>query len=156
MTAKPLGPGREIDAWCGTCKRISGHRIVAMVGAQPARVECIACGGVHNYKPRAPGEKAEPTGGGVVRRAAPAAATRSSLTKAEQARREKEVTWEKATSGKLASEFRKYDVKQRWSEGDLLRHAKFGDGVVLRIIDAAKIEVLFRDGEAKTLAQGMA
>jgi hypothetical protein len=127
-----------------------------MVGAQPARVECIACNGVHNYRPRAPGEKAEPAGGGVVRRAAPAAATRSSLTKAEQARREKEQTWEKATSGKLAADFRKYDVKQRFAEGELLRHAKFGDGVVLRVIDAAKIEVLFRDGDSRTLAQGLA
>ena len=39
-------------------------------------------------------------------------------------------------------------------EGDLLRHKKFGDGVVTRVIDAHKVEVLFRD-EAKTLAQGM-
>lgn len=149
---KPLSAGREVDAWCAKCKRISGHKIVAMMGAQPARVECIACSSVHNYKPRAPGEKAESTG---VRRAAGAAATRSSLTKAEQARREKEQQWEKATSGKMPSEFRKYDVKQRFVEGELLRHTKFGDGVVVRVLDAAKIEVLFREGDSRTLAQGM-
>lgn len=152
---KPLTAGREVDAWCAKCKRISGHRILAMMGTQPARVQCIHCNSEHNYKPRAPGDK--PETGGVVRRAAGTrAATRSSLTKAEQARREKEQTWERATSGKTPSEFRKYDVKQRFVEGDILRHTKFGDGVVLRVIDAAKIEVLFRDGEAKTLAQGLA
>lgn len=151
---KPLTAGREVDAWCAKCKRISGHRILAMVGTQPARVECIHCHSVHNFKPRAPGDKPE-TAGGVVRRS-PAAVTRSSLTKAEQARREKEQTWERATSGRTPNEFRKYDVKQRFVEGDILSHSKFGDGVVLRVIDAAKIEVLFRDGEAKTLAQGMA
>jgi hypothetical protein len=150
---KPLSAGREVDAWCAKCKRISGHKIVAMMGTLPARVECIACSSVHNYKPRAPGEKIE--GGAVVRRS-PAGPTRSSLTKAEQARREKEQQWEKATSGKTPSQFRRYDVKQIFSEGDLLSHAKFGDGVVMRVIDAAKIEVLFRDGDSKTLAQGMA
>ena len=41
-----------------------------------------------------------------------------------------------------------------FSEGDLLRHKKFGDGVVTRVIDDHKVEVLFRD-EARTLAQGM-
>ena len=36
----------------------------------------------------------------------------------------------------------------------LLRHAKFGDGFVSRVIDAGKIEVVFRDG-ARTLAHGL-
>ncbi len=71
------------------------------------------------------------------------------------ARREKEQQWEKATSGKMPSQFRKYDTKQRFLEGELLAHTKFGDGVVVRVLDAAKIEVLFRDGDSRTLAQGM-
>jgi len=153
---KPLAAGREIDAYCTRCKRLAGHRIVAMVGASPARVQCQACQSVHNYRPRAPGEK---EASGAPRRIASGAApatTRSSVTKAEQARRDRETQWEKATSGKTPSEFRRYDVKQRFAEGDLVRHAKFGDGVVIRIIDAAKIEVLFKDGDAKTLAQGLA
>ena len=35
-----------------------------------------------------------------------------------------------------------------------MRHKKFGDGVVTRVIDGHKVEVLFRD-EARTLAQSM-
>jgi len=143
---KPLAAGREIDAYCTRCKRLAGHRIVAMMGAQPARVECQACHSVHNYKAQVPGEKPE--------KAARAPSTRASLTRAEQARRELEQQWERATSGKMASEFRKYTPKDRFAEGELVRHAKFGDGVVLRVIDAAKIEVLFRE-DAKTLAQGL-
>ena len=38
--------------------------------------------------------------------------------------------------------------------GSRVRHSKFGDGVVTRVIDAHKVEVLFKD-EPKTLAQGM-
>jgi hypothetical protein len=34
--------------------------------------------------------------------------------------------------------------------GDLVRHVKFGDGLVVRVLDARKVEVLFAD-EARTL-----
>jgi hypothetical protein len=51
-------------------------------------------------------------------------------------------------------EFKAYNVAASFAEGDLVRHKKFGDGLVTRIIDAKKVEVLFRD-EARTLAQGL-
>ncbi len=65
-----------------------------------------------------------------------------------------EQQWEKAIAGRAVSDFKNYSVGANFREGDLLRHKKFGDGVVTRVIDAHKVEVLFRD-EAKTLAQGM-
>ncbi len=65
-----------------------------------------------------------------------------------------EQQWEKAIAGRGVTEFKSYNVGANFSEGDLVRHKKFGDGVVLRVIDAGKVEVLFKD-EAKTLAQGM-
>ena len=61
---------------------------------------------------------------------------------------------ERAVTGKLVSEFVKYDVKASFKVGDLVKHAKFGDGVVTRVIDAHKVEVLFRD-EPRTLAQAL-
>jgi hypothetical protein len=57
--------------------------------------------------------------------------------------------------GHAVTDFKAYSVGASFKEGDLIRHKKFGDGVVLRVIDAAKVEVLFRD-ETRTLAQGMA
>lgn len=158
---KPLTAGREIDAWCTKCKRISGHRIVAMMGAVPARVECEACGSQHNYKAHAPGEKpsSSSSSGAAPRRVVGASSSSSSsgprVTRAEQDRRDREHQWEKAIAGKMASEFRRYDVKGTFAAGDLLRHTKFGDGVVTRVLDAKKIEVLFKDGDAKTLAMGI-
>ena len=41
-----------------------------------------------------------------------------------------------------------------FAEGDLIRHKKFGDGVVTRILDPKKVEILFKD-EPRTLAQGL-
>jgi hypothetical protein len=65
-----------------------------------------------------------------------------------------EQTWEKAISGRGVHDFKSYNTSASFREGDLLRHKKFGDGVVTRVIDGSKVEVLFRD-EQRTLAQGM-
>ena len=39
--------------------------------------------------------------------------------------------------------------------GELIRHPKFGDGVVARVIDRGKVEILFKDGP-RTMAHGQA
>ncbi|WP_394820664.1 hypothetical protein [Pendulispora albinea] len=133
------------------------HRIIAMVGTKPVRVECSTCGSHHNYRPRAPGDKGEPavrtraSGSGI---STPRPARISGAAKAEQAKVSREQTWEKAIAGRGVSDFRRYSVVQTFQEGDLIHHAKFGDGVVTRVLDPRKVEVLFRD-EPRTLAQGM-
>ena len=154
--SKPLRAGGEVDSWCTKCKLVLNHRIIAMVGGTPVRVECSTCGSHHNYRPRAPGERAP----GVVTRSGGSSSssgprsTRSSVTKAQQAALDREKMWEKAIAGKAVNEFRPYRVDQTFAEGDLIRHKKFGDGVVTRILDPKKVEILFKD-EPRTLAQGL-
>lgn len=152
--SKPLRAGGEVDSWCTKCKLILNHRVIAMVGGTPARVECSTCGSHHNYRARAPGEKAPSTASSRASSGAAPRATRSTVTKAQQAALDREKSWEKATLGKTASEFRSYRVDETFAEGDLVRHKKFGDGVVTRILDPRKIEILFRD-EPRMLAQGL-
>jgi len=164
MTRNPK-TGGEIDSWCTKCRLILNHRIIAMVGTKPVRVECSTCGSHHNYRPRAPGEKSEPvaragaSGASSSRASSSASSSRGAgasrgPTRAEQARMSREQTWEKAIAGHAISDFRRYSVAATFAEGDLIHHAKFGDGVVVRVIDAAKIEILFKD-DSRTLAQGM-
>ena len=154
MTKAPRAGG-EIDSYCTKCRLVLNHRIIAMLGAKPARVECSTCGSHHNYRPRAPGDKAESTGRTRSSSSGEPRATRSSgLAKAEAARVSREQTWEKAIAGRAVGDFRRYNVGATFQEGDLIRHAKFGDGVVTRVLDPRKVEVLFKE-EAKTLAQGM-
>ncbi len=153
--SKPLKTGGEADSWCTKCKLVLNHRIIAMVGGTPVRVECSTCGSHHNYRPRAPGEKAP----SVVRAGASSSSsgprsTRASVTKAQQAALDRERTWEKAIAGKAVNDFKAYRVDQTFAEGDLIRHKKFGDGVVTRILDPRKVEILFKD-EPRTLAQGL-
>jgi len=156
--SKPLKTGGEVDSFCTKCKLVLNHRIIAMVASTPVRVECSTCGSHHNYRPRAPGERAPAAGtrasGSSSSSSAGPRSTRASMTKAAQAAADREKQWEKAIAGKAVSEFRAYRVDQMFAEGDLIRHKKFGDGVVTRILDPKKVEILFKD-EPRTLAQGL-
>lgn len=156
--SKPLRAGGEVDSWCTKCRLILNHRIIAVVAGVPARVECSTCGSHHKYRARAPGEKAPSTGSSARASSASGSSssrgTRSLVTKAQQAALDRERSWEKAIAGRAVSEFKPYRVDLTFAEGDLIRHKKFGDGVVTRVLDPRKIEILFKD-EARTLAQGL-
>ncbi len=78
----------------------------------------------------------------------------AAATRALQAEADHRNTWEKAIAGKAMSDFVSYRISNTFEQGDLVRHSKFGDGVVTRVIDIRKVEVLFKD-EARTLAQAM-
>ena len=155
--SKPLRAGGEVDSWCTKCKLVLNHRVIAMVGTVPVRVECSTCMSHHNYRARAPGEKAPAVSrasSSSSSSAGPRSTRASSVTKAQQAALDRERSWEKAIAGKAVSDFRNYRVDETFAEGDLIRHKKFGDGVVTRILDAKKVEILFKD-EPRTLAQGL-
>src|SRR5262249_20747853 len=119
MSPKSLKAAGEVDSWCTKCRLILNHRIIAMVGARPVRVECSTCGSHHNYRPAAPGAKAE--AGGLR---SPRKATKSVPPKVSEDRK----AWERAISGKSPSEFTRYNTSRTFQSGELVRHAKFGDG----------------------------
>ena len=158
--AKPLKAGGEVDSWCTKCRLFLNHRIIAMVGTKPVRVECSTCGSHHNFRARAPGDKVEKAesaprsarmvgSGGSSTPRAPRGPTR-----AEQEQLDRERMWEKSIAGKSPRDFTPYRVSQTFTAGQLVRHSKFGDGVVVRILDAHKVEILFKD-EPRTLAQAL-
>jgi hypothetical protein len=148
---KKPSAGGEIDAYCTKCKLDLNHRIVAMVGENVKQVECLTCRGVHMYrKPKS----AEVAKGEAKPRAAKSGAPRSAAareTAAVRAERELRDSWERSIAGQPASAFRPYRVFEVFNAGDLVRHTKFGDGVIARVIDRMKVEVLFQEG-SKTLA----
>jgi hypothetical protein len=155
---KPLRVAGEIDSWCTKCRLVLNHRIVSMKNGKAHQVECLTCRAQHLWRPHAPGEKPAADGGRSRTSSVPAGA--GSAGKSTRPQRatpalRHEQQWEKAIAGRGVNEFKPYNVGGSFNEGDLLRHKKFGDGVVTRVIDAHKVEVLFRD-EARTLAQAMA
>ncbi|HEY1697533.1 MAG TPA: hypothetical protein VGG39_35465 [Polyangiaceae bacterium] len=149
---KPLKVAGEVDSWCTKCRLVLNHRIVSMKNGKAYQVECLTCRTTHLWRAAAPGDKPAAAGtGGRAPRASSSVAPKS--TRITPAMRH-EQSWEKAIAGRGVNEFKAYNTGGSFREGDLLRHKKFGDGVVTRVIDAHKVEVLFRD-EAKTLAYGM-
>ena len=151
---RPLKVGGDVDSWCTKCRMMLTHRIVAMVGPKPARVECETCHSQHNWRERAPGEAPVRSASTSSSGSGPRAPRVSHVTRLEQERRDREVSWEKAVTGKMVTDFIKYNVKQQFQVGDLVKHPKFGDGVVTQIIDKNKVEILFKD-EPRKLAQAM-
>jgi hypothetical protein len=149
---KPLRVAGEVDSWCTRCRLILNHRIVSMKSGKAHQVECLTCRAQHLWRPNAPGEKIEGARGSDRPRASSGAA--GTRTARPHAALRHEQRWEQAIAGRGMLEFKRYEVAGTFQEGELLRHQKFGDGVVTRVIDAHKVEVLFRD-EARTLAQGM-
>src|SRR5271166_6334616 len=143
---KSLRVAGEVDGWCTRCRLILNHRIVSMKGAKPYQVECLTCRSTHLWRAGSPGDRSE--AGTPAQRAArrtvsspPGAARPTRMSAAARL----EEQWAKATLGRDVREFKAYSVAGVFSEGDLVRHKKFGDGVVTRVIDARKVEVLFRD-----------
>lgn len=154
-TLKKPKTGGEIDSYCTKCKLDLGHRIIAMVGDVVKKVECRTCGSHHLYrKPQAERAAAAKIG---VRSDAPAKKASTSrsarVTAAERAEREMTASWESAIAGQPSNAFKPYRVSVVFGLGELVRHSKFGDGVVARVIDRGKVEVLFKDG-LRTMAQG--
>jgi hypothetical protein len=150
---KSLTAGSEIDAWCTKCRMDLMHRIVAMVQSAPKRVICLTCNSEHNY--RAP--KTETTASGVHIRARssgngpkPTAAAQR-VTQKARAEKERAESWASKTLGKAVDAFTRYAMDKSFREGELVLHSKFGEGYVEKVLEGAKISIMFRDG-AKTLA----
>ena len=159
-TTKKPKTGGEIDAYCTKCRLDLTHRIIAMVGDVVKKVECKTCNSHHLYRrPKTERDaaharmakraeergKVAPTGGTKAERAA----------RAEKAEREQVSTWERAIAGKPTSAFTAYRISLQLGPGDLVKHPKFGDGVVAKVIDQSKVEILFKDGP-RTMAHGVA
>ncbi|MCB1153084.1 MAG: hypothetical protein H6684_13120 [Deltaproteobacteria bacterium] len=118
MSTKALSVGGEVEAKCGACKAVRSHVIIAMVDGRPARVECLACHAVHNYRPAVP-EK-------TVRKhmTASAAPRRSSSSSGSKASGRVMLDPDNAVD---------YSPKGNFEPGQTLRHKTFGLGLILRV-----------------------
>jgi hypothetical protein len=137
---KATTAGTEIDSWCTKCKLDLNHRIVAMAGDVVKRVECLTCKGQHNY--RRP-KSAEPLIKSRPRRTPTVAQLRATEKAAADERR---AYWEHSIAGKATTDFTAYRISEVFSPEQLVRHKKFGDGVVLEVIQDGKVRVMFDDG----------
>lgn len=131
-----IGVGKEILSNCSKCKLILAHIIVTMKSAtEPDKVMCKTCKSTQNYKD--PSAKKKKTS---IDRVIKSAKTASGKKVTESV----SELWTKAMSKSSAQE-KAYSIKESFQMGDVINHPTFGQGVVERLIDNNKIEVLFQD-----------
>ena len=120
-----INAGSDVDAYCSKCKLVLAHVVIAMRGSKPARVECKTCKGVHAYK---------------------ATATTKKSTRAKRAATKSANDYEAMMEGRDISQAIKYRASQSFEEHDIMDHKTFGIGLVMRMLDDKKLEVMFQTG----------
>lgn len=136
----PVKAGQEIDAYCTRCKMDLTHRIIAVVGDKPVKVECRTCFGTHNY--RAP--KSTPVTR-AARAAAPASSSGRSTPTAPRRRAssaEEHVSLVPPDHARVLA----YRMTETFQRDQWLAHKTFGIGLVLAVLADDKIEVRFESG----------
>jgi hypothetical protein len=155
--------GGEVVSYCTKCRLDLDHRVIAMVGSTPVKVECRTCGSHHKYRKPASEREREQKAASVSSSpstksrsgvSTPRSASARALAEAE-ADNDRERGWQAKIAGQGSAAFAVYSPKRVFGSGELMRHPKFGDGYVLRVVDATKVEVMFKDG-ARLLAHGLA
>ena len=118
--------GKEIDSWCTKCKLMLMHTVESVAKGRITKVHCNTCKGQHAYRAKPPGTGTRP------RASRPAVAKIPDFTT--------------LLRGRDAAAARAYAQTDRFAEGDFIRHATFGPGIVIARRDVNKIEVVFADG----------
>jgi DNA-directed RNA polymerase subunit M/transcription elongation factor TFIIS len=135
-----LSAGKEIVSYCNKCKQNLAHIIIVMKDADTiGKVECKTCGAKHAYK--------DPS---------KVKATKvKSRSTTKRAKSEESVSdlW-LAALNKSTAKSQDYSPKTKFSEGDIIEHKKFGPGIVEKVFDGNKMEVIFRH-EIKVLMHNL-
>lgn len=139
-----LSVGKEVLSHCSKCKLILAHIIVTMKAGKLAdKVQCKTCKATHSFKD--PGATKTKTSIDKVIKTAKAKSRLGSKKSTETVAE----LWTKAI-GKNTTGPKTYTIKGSFIMGDIIDHPTFGQGVVEKLIDSNKIEVLFQD-EYRTL-----
>lgn len=132
--------GSEIESYCGRCKMTLNHIITAMVDELPRRVRCLTCSSEHNHRVAKTATRSKKS-------------TKTKTKKTTKRKSSLAARWTNATSDWNDSEARAYNIYESFRVNDLVKHSKFGNGVVTEIPGPDRMITLFESGE-KMLMQG--
>ena len=139
-----LSVGGEVDSWCGKCKEMTTHNIVAMVGDQPKQVICQVCNSRHDFRTEPPARHRKasgsvPTTGGGTEGATARRNEDRELAKRQEAKRQlqKELA--------DAAEPRTFDPKARYKAGEIIVHPEHGRGKIENVLRGSLL-VRFLEG----------
>jgi hypothetical protein len=132
-----LGVGKEVLSFCNKCKLTLAHLIVTMKSDTTiGKTTCKTCQATHAYKdPSAVKATKAARGSRVKKKSAPAESISD--------------IWMDKIAG-ATSKSQSYSPKTQFVLGDIIDHPKFGPGYIDKLVDADKIQVIFRH-DIKTL-----
>ncbi|MBO5752156.1 MAG: hypothetical protein J6S69_00510 [Proteobacteria bacterium] len=112
-----------IEEWCPNCKDMRPHAKV-----KGNKIACAECNHEH------------------IREVDTLVTVQSVLTAEDRASEQSlHDAWERLTQADN-TEIKTYSIKAKFEDGDIVRHNKFGVGVVVEMIDTTKAEILFEEG----------
>lgn len=139
-----LSVGSEIESWCGKCKEMREHHIVAMVGGEAKQVICVVCSSRHNYRAEPPAKARRSTSEGGAPAATTGARRGTSPEEREQQRRkELKLALQKELAD--AVEPRAFDPKGRYKAGEIIVHPEYGRGKIENVLRSSLL-VRFLEG----------
>ncbi|PIR23006.1 MAG: hypothetical protein COV44_04605 [Deltaproteobacteria bacterium CG11_big_fil_rev_8_21_14_0_20_45_16] len=139
MPLPKISVGSDIVYHCSKCKLELGHRIVAMMGNEPARVRCNTCYSERNYRRAKPPADPNP-------RVRASSAPRPKLS----GRQNEEFYHQKLKEAATRTDI-PYRIDISPALGDPVQHKVFGRGVVLKLIPPDRVDIIFKD-QVRTLA----
>jgi flavoprotein len=131
----------EVDAQCGRCKLLLAHTVVAVQEGVPALIRCLTCGNEHKYRPPS-GSSSGKKRSVRVKKADPA----------EKKAKHNLQLWLDRVDGMDPVSAKPYAISGSFRVNDLIKHQKFGVGVVISVLSPQSIIALFQEGE-KSLIQ---
>jgi hypothetical protein len=137
------GVGQELETFCPKCKTEMVHRTTVIKDSKIRKVMCNGCLTEHAYK-----ELYEVDADDGKRK--PGRPRKTEATKGKRGPRKK--NWSVMIAQIEEAQIVDYDIEKDFTETPAIRHKKFGVGVITKILDDNKIEVLFQE-ETKILAQ---
>lgn len=138
MDVTLLAPGDDVEAWCTRCRMNLEHRVIAVVGNDIKRVQCLTCGGDHVY--RAPKNEHSAAESDKETRQLPRKPSGKANSRAagEWTRFMQEMPPDTTP--------RRYRVSDTYEPGEFIAHPVFGEGKVLEIVGREKMQVVFKEG----------
>ena len=127
MKQKELTPGKDVLSYCGVCKLVMNHVIINMKNHDSiGHCECLTCHARHPYRDPVPPLKKSGAKPRVKTISIPV--TQAWASEVNQAR----------------GPVKPYSTTAIFTENDLIVHPTFGKGVVKKILESKKIEVIFQ------------
>jgi hypothetical protein len=141
-----LSVGGEVESWCGKCKEMTTHNIVAMVGDQPKQVICQVCNSRHDYRTEPPARHKKAAAAAASASGSGGEAT-TGARRLEDRELQKRQEAKRALQKELAEAVdpRPFDPKGRYKSGEIIVHPEHGRGKIENVLRGSLL-VRFLEG----------